>query len=96
MLFPTSSLNLQGKHQDAFLSQCSVIVRRHHDHYNSSKGKRLIGVSYSFRGLVHGHHGRKYGSIQAADMVPEKELRVLSLGPQEAGRERKPLGLLGF
>jgi hypothetical protein len=31
-----------------------------------------------FRGLVHYHHGRKHGSVQA-DMVLEKELRVLYL-----------------
>ena len=37
-----------------------------------------MGLSYSFRGSVHYHHGRKHGSVQA-DMVLEKELRVLHL-----------------
>jgi hypothetical protein len=32
----------------------------------------------SFTSLAHYHHGRKHGSIQA-NMVPEKELRVLPL-----------------
>ena len=34
-------------------------------------------LAYSFRGSVHGHQGRKHGSVQA-DMVLE-ELRVLHL-----------------
>ena len=29
------------------------------------------------------HHGGRHGSVQA-DMVPEKELRVLHLDPQES------------
>jgi hypothetical protein len=37
-----------------------------------------LGLAYRFRGSVHYHHGRKHGSIQA-DMVLEKELRVLHL-----------------
>jgi hypothetical protein len=39
-----------------------------------------LGLAYSFRGLVHYHHGGKHGSIQAV-MVQEKELRVLHLDP---------------
>jgi hypothetical protein len=35
-------------------------------------------LGYSFRGLVHDHHGKKHGSI-LADMVVEEELRVLHL-----------------
>ena len=45
-----------------------------------------LGLAYSFRGLVHYH----YGSLQA-DMALEKELRVLHLDCQAAGREK--LGL---
>ena len=37
-----------------------------------------LGLAYSFRGLVHYHHGKKYGGMQA-DMVLEKELRALHL-----------------
>jgi hypothetical protein len=37
-----------------------------------------LGLAYSFRGSVHCHPGRKHGSLQA-DIVPEKELRVLDL-----------------
>ena len=43
-----------------------IAMRRHHDQGNSYK------VQY----LVHYHHGRKYGSIQA------EELRVLHLVPK--------------
>jgi len=35
-----------------------------------------LGPAYSFRGLVHYHHGGKHGQ---ADLVLEKELRVLHL-----------------
>jgi hypothetical protein len=38
-----------------------------------------LGLAYSFRDLVLYHHDRKHGSVQA-DMVTEKELRVLYLG----------------
>ena len=38
---------------------------------------------YSFTGLVRYHYGGKHGGMQA-DMVQEKELRVLHLGPQTA------------
>ena len=40
---------------------------------------------YSFRGLVCYHHGEKHGGMQA-DMVLEKELRVLHLDPKAARR----------
>jgi hypothetical protein len=40
-------------------------------------------LAYSFRGIVYYHHGRKHGSMQA-DMVLEKELRVLHLDLQTA------------
>ena len=53
-------------------------MKRHHDQGNSYKGKHLIGAGLQFRGSVHYHHGRKHGSIQA-DMVLEKELRVMHL-----------------
>jgi hypothetical protein len=35
-------------------------------------------MAYSFRSLVHYHHGRKHGSIQA-EMVLEKGLTVLHI-----------------
>ena len=44
-----------------------------------------LGLTYSFRGLVHYHHGRKHGSIQA-DMVLG-EPGVLQLAPK-ATRKR--------
>jgi hypothetical protein len=42
-----------------------------------------LGLAYSFRDLVHYHHGKQHGSVQA-DMMVEKELRVLHLDPQSA------------
>ena len=39
-----------------------------------------LGLAYISRDLVHYHYGRKHGSLQA-DMVLEKELKVLHLDP---------------
>ena len=44
-----------------------------------------MGLTYSSRGLVHCHYGRKHGGMQA-DMVLEEELRVLHLGLKAARR----------
>ena len=52
----------------------SIVVKRHH------KGNHLIELSHSFKGLVHYHHGGKHGGTQA-DLMLEKELRVLHLDP---------------
>jgi hypothetical protein len=43
-----------------------------------------LELVYSFRGLVHYYHGGKHGNIQA-DMMLEKELRVLHFDPKVAG-----------
>ena len=52
-----------------------------------------MGLVYRFTGLVHYQHGREHGSRQA-DMVLEKELRVLHLGPRAAEKEdSESLGL---
>ena len=51
-----------------------------------------LGLAYSFRGLVHYHHGRKHGGMQA-DMVLEEELRALHLDQQAAGRDFESPGL---
>ena len=60
--------------------------KSHCDHSNSYKGKHLTGAGLQFSDLVHCHHGGKHGGMQV-DVVLEKELRVLHLGQQEAGRE---------
>jgi hypothetical protein len=46
-----------------------------------------LGLVCHFRGLVHYHHDREQGST-LPDMMLEKELRVLHLDLQAAGRER--------
>ena len=38
-------------------------------------------LAYSFRGLVHCHHGKKHDSMQA-DMMLENELKILYFYPQ--------------
>lgn len=40
-----------------------------------------VGLDYSFRGVVHCHHGGKHGGTQAG-VVLEKELRILHLDVQ--------------
>jgi hypothetical protein len=68
-----------------WLSQCSIVVMRHHDHNKSGKGKHLIGAGIQFRSLVHYHPGRKHGNVKAK-MVVRKELRVLQLEQQAASK----------
>lgn len=74
------------------LSEVSIAVKRKHGHSNSYKGEHLIeGAAYSFGDLVHYHHGREHdgwkcGGVRA-DMVPEKELRILHLHPKAVESE---------
>ncbi len=49
-------------------------MNKHEDHGKSYKGKQVIVMAH--RDLVHDHHGRNLGSMQA-DMVLEKELSIL-------------------
>ena len=44
-----------------------------------------MGLAYSFRSLIHYYHSKKHGSVQA-DMMLEKELRVLHLDRKAARR----------
>ena len=53
--------------------------------------KHLIGAGLQFRGLVHYHHDRKHGSVQAG-MVLEKELRVLYLVLKQEKTDSSSLG----
>jgi hypothetical protein len=69
------------------LVRVSIAMKRHHGHSNSYTGKLLTGTGLQFRGLVHYCQVRKHVSVQAG-MVLEKELRVLHLDRQAAGRER--------
>jgi hypothetical protein len=48
-----------------WLSYCSIAVKRHHVQENLQNEAFYWGLTYSFRGLVHGHHGGKHGSRQA-------------------------------
>jgi hypothetical protein len=78
---------LLSKHNSFVLIGISIAVKRHRGHSNSFIKERIsLGLAYSFRGLVHYHHGRKHGSMQV-DMVLEKELRVLCPDWQAAGRK---------
>jgi hypothetical protein len=65
------------------LVRVSISVKRHHDQGNAYKGKYFTGAGLWFRGLVHYHHGRKHGSVQAGTVL-EKKLRVLHLHQQAA------------
>lgn len=74
------------------LIRVSITVKRHRHHSNFYKGKHLIKGGLQFRGLVNYCHGKKSGGTQA-DVVLERETRVLHLDPEEAGRESEALGL---
>lgn len=51
-----------------------------------TRGKHLTGPGKSFQGLVYCYHGRKHGYAHA-DMVLEKELKVLYFDGQATGEE---------
>ena len=64
-------------------------MKRHYDQGNSYKGNHLIRVGlqfYSFKSLAHYDHSRKHDSMKA-DMVLEKELRVLHLDLKTTRRD---------
>jgi len=65
------------------LTQCSINVKRHHDHRALIKDTIHLGLAYSFRGLVHCHCGRKHGDPQA-DTVAEN-LTSGSTGSRKSG-----------
>ena len=68
------------------LVRVSIAVKRHCDHSNSYKENHLTGAGLHFS-LVHcGLNDGKQGGMQI-DMVREKELRILCLGPQAATKE---------
>lgn len=64
------------------LVRVSVAVQRHHEHRSSHKGKQLIRVAYSSEVQSIVLVGR--GSMQA-DMVLQKERRILYLDPKARG-----------
>lgn len=68
-----------------FLSQCSVAVKRYHDHKNYFKGKYLFGSI--FRGLLHYQQSSKYHGTKAN--VLEKQLWFLNPDSQVVERERR-------
>ena len=53
------------------------------------KANISLGLAYCFRGLIHYHHSRKHGSMPA-DIVLEKELRVLHLDLKVIRRDWHP------
>ena len=72
------------------LVHASDSMKRYHDHLRFYKGKHLIGVAYSFRGLVHYHLGRTW---HAGRHDTREELRVLHIDLQSTGSELYPLGM---
>ena len=69
------------------LAKVSLAVQRHQGRGNSYEGRHFTGAGLqSFRGLLHYHHCRKHGSVQAGRVL-EMKLRVLHLN-QKAARRR--------
>lgn len=64
----------------------SVAVKTHEDHRNSYKGKHSLSLVESFKGLIYYYHGRKHEYVHA-DMIPEKELKVLYFDGQATGEK---------
>jgi hypothetical protein len=65
------------------LSECSIAVKRHHDHSISYKGKHLSGAGLQLPLLTWQQAWQHEGSHGAGE-----ELRALHLDPQAAGKER--------
>ena len=66
------------------LVRASIAVKRQYDHSNSYKGEHLTGASLQFSGLDHCHRGGTQ-----ADMVLERQLRVLSTSGLADSKRRK-------
>jgi hypothetical protein len=63
-----------------------MAAKRHQDPGNSYQGQHFkLVLAYRSRGLVHYHRSIKHGCIQA-DVVLEKDLRVLHLEPKATRR----------
>ena len=75
------------------LTRVSVTVKRQHYHSNFYKGKYLAGADFQFQRFIHYHHGENPGSLQA-DMLLEKELRVLHLDHRQ--QKERPCATLGI
>ena len=60
-------------------------MERYYEQDNYYKDKHSIGAALQFLSSFHYHHGKKHGSRQA-EMVLEKELRVLDFYPKAAIR----------
>jgi hypothetical protein len=102
LVFSDSSVNASTSQQTSTSLSCisphilvriSIAMKRHHDHGNSYKGNHLIGAGLQFRASVHYHHVGKHGSTQAY-MVLKRQLKVLYLDLQAAGRDREILAWL--
>lgn len=61
--FKASPVHIMSPKPDVFLNQCSIATL--------IKQSISLGLTYSFRDLVHSHHGGKHGGTQA-DMVLER------------------------
>ena len=75
------------------LSQCSITMKRQHDHGNSNKESTSLGPACSFRGLVYCEHGRKHGSTHVDMVLQNSESYIWILRQQE---ERGTWAWLGF
>ena len=74
IMIKTITTTLQSPMPTSVLVIVSIVVKRHHDHSKSHKEATELGLAYSFRDLIHYHHGNKLGNIQA-DVRLEKKLR---------------------
>ena len=68
------------------------VVRRNHDCGNIYRGKLLIIMSwlYSFRGLVHCHHGGRHGSMYTDMMLERSWEFYIQIHRQQEERDTGP------
>ena len=85
-LSPPSFLNKTLK-MPVCLRECSVAVKRHHDHSNSYKGKHITVACYHFSGLV---MWEVLLSVCCFDWLMNKEL-AWPIAWEEEGRVREKL-----
>lgn len=76
------------------LSQCSIALKRHHDHVNLYRSKAFIDACLQFRGLVYFHYGGKYGDNVGRHGV--REVAGNSASRSAGSRKRETETGLGF
>jgi hypothetical protein len=104
MFFPITGYS-QNTHECShvhiyhMLSWCSIAVKRHHDHSETTSKKPKafnLGLASSFRGLVHYYYGGEYGGRYGrqelhSDLQAERETLGLAWTFETPGTQVKTI-----